>query len=152
MQHDDDNNYIDNTDQFDTNEINIFIENDKNINADCMNDNDTKKILNILKCLQEIIDVMDYKIDSLNKLNFECHNSNLKNETKFDVSSLYFLIDDKLRVFKKYEKIFKRNLCLNCIHEFETDYIDDCLHECKKIIYCKKCEMDKSVIDECQTE
>jgi len=125
-----------------------------NINKNDVNqiydDNDTNKILNVLKCLKEIIDVMDYNIDSLNNLNLECHDSNLKNEIKFDVSSLYFLIDDKLRVFKKYEQIFKRNICLICSHEFVIDYVDDCSHDCKRIIYCKKCEIDKNIIDECQ--
>lgn len=130
-------------------QINTFADNNLTINDDVLNiDNDINKMLNVSKCLQEMINVMDDKMDLLKTLCFSLNVSKLNDDIKNDVSSLYFFVDDKLRAFKKYQQLLMINISLNCVHDYETDYIDNNAHICKEIIYCKKCEIDKNIIDE----
>lgn len=130
-------------------QINTFVDNNLTINDDVLNiDNDINKMLNVSKCLQEMINVMDDKMDLLKTLCFSLNVSKLNDDIKNDVSSLYFFVDDKLRAFKKYQQLLMINISLNCVHDYETDYIDNNAHICKEIIYCKKCEIDKNIIDE----
>lgn len=130
-------------------QINTFADNNLTINDDVLNiDNDINKMLNVSKCLQEMINVMDDKMDLLKTLCLSLDVSKLNDDIKNDVSSLYFFVDDKLRAFKKYQQLLMINMSLNCVHDYETDYIDNNAHICKEIIYCKKCEIDKNIIDE----
>lgn len=102
-----------------------------------INEIDINMILKMSKYVGEITQTLNESIKKIKDLSYNVtYNYSNMNE-------LFYLLDHQLLQFKEFNIYLKNNLNEKCKHNFITDYIDNSIDECKQIIYCDKCELNK---------
>lgn len=81
--------------------------------------------------------------DIMADIKMEKEKYNLSQNAISDIQRMMFLAEnDKSTYLQMYNQI-QRELYNICNHDWCEDYIDGLDYECRRIIYCKKCQMSK---------
>lgn len=101
---------------------------------------DVNMILKLSKYVSEITQTLNENIKHIE------HIKKIRIDNVDNMTELHYSLNHQLLQFKELGAYLKNNLVEKCNHNFTTDYIDHPSGECKQIIYCDRCELNKSDI------
>ena len=106
---------------------------------------DVNMILKLSKYVCEITQTLNENIKHVEHIK-KIKANNIDNYYNNDdnMTELHHSLNHQLLQFKELDAYLKNNLIEKCNHNFIIDYIDHPSGECKQIIYCDKCELNKS--------
>ena len=100
-------------------------------------------LIKILEVSEQLENALEYYIPIVDEIAKKSEKSTLVRTTKSDIQALKFILYDRYSTFKQFKQKFENDLKETCEHDWIIDYIDNSEYECRKIMYCKKCNSTK---------
>jgi hypothetical protein len=92
---------------------------------------------------EQIENALEYYIPILDEIAKKSEKCTLVQAIKSDIQAFKFILYDRYGTFKQFKQKFENDLKEICQHDWIIDYIDNSEYECRKIMYCKKCNSTK---------
>lgn len=123
----------------------INLKNDlKNANE---NENANSEIIEILIeaniISMQLKDALEYSSKILNESLSKIKKFDLSQTTISDIQRMMYVTEHNASTYAEMHLRFENELYKNCDHNWCDDYVDDLHYECRRIIYCNKCELTK---------
>jgi len=114
-----------------------------NENNTTENNTKVKLLFEVNEISIQMVNVMEYYHKKLKDITTEIEKYNLSQYMISDIQRIMYITDHNLSTYSEIHRQMEQNLYDICQHDWCDDYIDGLNYECRRIIYCKKCQLTK---------